>query len=78
MNDLNSDLFLPDLQSVDVDIILNVLKGASETTHLLRQFQKFRLQLKLLDTWMNTALKYIGALEPINPINLVERERGEG
>jgi len=38
-------LFLPYLQAVDVDVILNVLKRASESIHTLRECLKLGFKL---------------------------------
>lgn len=41
----NTDLLLPDFESVDVDIVLYVLKGPAEATHLAGKNGQFGLQL---------------------------------
>ena len=38
-------LFLPYLKAVDVDVILNVLKRASESIHTFRECLEFGLEL---------------------------------
>ena len=42
------DFFLPDLEAVDIDVVLNVLKRSAKTAHFLRQCHQLGLQFTRL------------------------------
>ena len=64
----SADLFLPNLEPIDIDIVLNVLKGPAEAAHLSREDAQLGLQLTHLE----------GGSERPHDVRLHEHRLNEG